>query len=133
MQPKTVRLSYSLSLSVLPDFISQDYRFGFLSTIKHNSSLLIGAFFLIPFHREWLQWPTNGPGSGFSGSARTWKYFVSRDLSYQARETRLWPRFLCFRSRHEAAFHEIYLPNGPAARFGPLYEKPTFCQVGPNL
>ena len=23
------------------------------------------------------------------------------------------------------AFHEIYLPNGPAARFGPLYEKPT--------
>ena len=31
------------------------------------------------------------------------------------------------------AYHGIYLPSGPAARFGPLYEKPTFCQVGPNL
>ena len=74
MQPKTVRLSYSLSLSVHPDFISQDYRFGFLSTIKHNSSLLIGAFFLIPFHRERLQWPPNGrapapPGAQELGSA----------------------------------------------------------------
>lgn len=29
LQPKTVRFSYSLSLSVLPEFISQDDRFGF--------------------------------------------------------------------------------------------------------
>ena len=65
MQPKTVRLSYSLSLSVLPDFISQDYRFGFLSTIKHNSSRLIGAVSLIIFlSRASLQVRNDEPHSG---------------------------------------------------------------------
>ena len=49
MQPKTVRLSYSLSLSVLPDFISQDYRLGFPATFKHNSNRLIGTVSLISF------------------------------------------------------------------------------------
>ena len=24
-----------------------------------------------------------------------------------------------------SAYHGIYLPSGPAARFGPLYDKPT--------
>jgi hypothetical protein len=50
--PKTARLSYSLSLSVPPEFISQDYRFGFLATIKHTSNCLIGTVFLISFDRE---------------------------------------------------------------------------------
>jgi hypothetical protein len=34
-----------LSLSVLPEFISQDYRFGFLATIKHNSNRQLSIFF----------------------------------------------------------------------------------------
>ena len=79
MQPETVRLSYSLSLSVLPDFISQDYRLGFPATFKHNSNRLIGTVSLISFHRERLQWPTNGPAPAPPGAQElgsTWFYWI---------------------------------------------------------
>jgi hypothetical protein len=39
VQPKTIRLASPLFPSVLPEFISQDYRFGFLAVIKYNSNI----------------------------------------------------------------------------------------------
>jgi len=52
-----------LSLSFHPEFISQDYRFGFLATIKHNSNCGIGAVFFIPS----IPTDSSGPRTGFKG------------------------------------------------------------------
>jgi hypothetical protein len=57
-------------------FISQDFRFGLLASIKNNTN---GAVYLIYFYPEGLQRPTNGQ-LWLSGSARTWKYLISNNL-----------------------------------------------------